>query len=338
MEIRKKIEGAILLEYFSGKLSGKQKVEVETWIAESKANEKQACDIYNIYYTMEILRTMQEANTMEALRNVRRKIAWHHLKTVGRWTQRVAALLFIPLFCTMLYRHILEKKTENVELRTSPGMVATAVLPDGSKVWLNADSRITYPSEFTSDRREIDLEGEAYFSVRKHRNRPFIVHTSSGAKIEVLGTEFNLEAYRKDEMINATLISGSIRFTYPSGNHRDSFVVLKPDESVRYNKATKQMVIKTINIQAQTAWKDGLVIFRNTPFKDALRILEKRFNAQFDVKNEKLYEHSYTGRFDTQQLPLILEHFRLSSGIRYRIIEPKRKEDTVQEKTIVEIF
>ena len=338
MKGKKKIEEGILLEYFSGKLSGKQKVDVETWIAESEANEQLARDIHYISYSMEVLRIMRETKTMEALRDVHHKIAWHRLTNAGRWAQRIAALLFIPLFCTMLYRHFLEKTAENVELRTSPGMVATAVLPDGSKVWLNADSRITYPSEFTSDCREIDLEGEAYFSVRKHRNRPFIVHTSSGAKIEVLGTEFNLEAYRKDEMINATLISGSVRFTYPSGNQGDSSVVLKPDESARYNKATKQMVIKTINIQAQTAWKDGLVIFRNTPFKDALRVLEKRFNAQFDVKNEKLYEHSYTGRFDTQQLPLILEHFRISSGIRYRIIEPKRKEDAVQEKTIVEIF
>lgn len=338
MEVRKKIEGAILLEYFSGKLSGKQKVEVETWIAESEANEKQACDIYNIYYTTEILKTMQEAKTMEALRRVRRKIAWRHLKTVGRWAQRIAALLFIPLFCTMLYRHFLEKTTENIELRTSPGMVATAILPDGSKVWLNADSRLTYPSEFTSERREVDLEGEAYFSIRKHRNRPFIVHTSAGTKVEVLGTEFNLEAYRKDEMINATLVSGSVRFTYPSDDHGEASVMLKPNESVRYNKTTKRVTFKTMRPETQIAWKDGLVIFRNTPFKDALRILEKRFNAQFDVKNQKLYEHSYTGRFDTQQLPLILEHFRLSSGIRYRIIEPKQKEDAVQEKTIVEIF
>ncbi|MDO4703846.1 FecR family protein [Tannerella sp.] len=338
METEKKIEGAILLEYFSGKLSGKQKVEVETWIAQSEANEQLAYDIHYIYYSTEILRTIRETKTMEALRNVHRKIVWRRLKTVGRWAQRIAALLFIPLFCTMLYRHFLEKTIEQVELRTSPGMVATATLPDGSKVWLNADSRITYPSEFIGNCREVNLDGEAYFSVHKHRNRPFIVHTSAGAKVEVLGTEFNLEAYRKDELVNATLVSGSVRFTYPSNDHGESSVVLKPDESVRYNRTTKQMVIKTINTQAQTAWKDGLVIFRNTPFKDALRILEKRFNAQFDVKNETLYEHSYTGRFDTQQLPLILEHFRLSSGIRYRIIEPKRKEDAVQEKTIVEIF
>lgn len=338
METGNKIDEAILLEYLSGKIFGKEKVDVETWIAQSETNEQLTRDIHYIYYSTEVLRTIREAKTIEALRNVRRKIIWRRLSTVGRWTQRIAAILFIPLFCVLLYQHLPEKTIGNVELHTSPGMVATTTLPDGSMVWLNADSRITYPSVFTGHCREVDLEGEAYFSVRKHRNRPFIVHTSSGAKVEVLGTEFNLEAYRKDELVNATLVSGSVRFTYPSGDHGEASIMLNPDEYVRYNKTTKHLILNTIIPETQTAWKDGLVIFRNTPFKDALRILEKRFNAQFDVKNNKLYEHSYTGRFDTQQLPLILEHFRISSGIRYRIIEPERKEDAAQEKTIVEIF
>ena len=171
METGNKIDEAILLEYLSGKIFGKEKVDVETWIAQSETNEQLARDIHYIYYSTEVLRTIREAKTIEALRNVRRKIVWRRLSTVGRWAQRIAAVLFIPLFCVLLYRHLPEKTTGNVELHTSPGMVATTTLPDGSMVWLNADSRITYPSVFTGHCREVDLEGEAYFSVRKNHNR-----------------------------------------------------------------------------------------------------------------------------------------------------------------------
>ena len=131
---------------------------------------------------------------------------------------------------------------------------------------------------------------------------PRFVFGKDAPKVEVLGTEFNLEAYRKDELVNATLVSGSVRFTYPSGDHGEASIVLNPDEYVRYNKTTKHLILNTITPETQIAWKDGLVIFRNTPFKDALRILEKRFNAQFDVKNNKLYKHSYTRQRDRKSV------------------------------------
>ena len=118
METGNKIDEAILLEYLSGKIFGKEKVDVETWIAQSETNEQLARDIHYIYYSTEVLRTIREAKTIEALRNVRRKIVWRRLSTVGRWAQRIAAVLFIPLFCVLLYRHLPEKTTGNVELHT----------------------------------------------------------------------------------------------------------------------------------------------------------------------------------------------------------------------------
>ena len=87
-----------------------------------------------------------------------------------------------------------------------------------------------------------------------------------------------------------------------------------------------------------TAWKDGLVIFRDTPFEEALNILDKRFNVEFIVKNDLLYENSFTGSFDGQHLHLILEHFRLSSGIQYKFVDPQTGVDRFSQKTIVELY
>lgn len=86
-------------------------------------------------------------------------------------------------------------------------------------------------------------------------------------------------------------------------------------------------------IPTQTSWKDGLVVFRNTPFNEALKVLSKRFNVEFIVKNDKLYNNSFTGPFDGQHLQLILEHFRLASGIQYRFIDPQTgQEGNIKEK------
>ena len=114
---------------------------------------------------------------------------------------------------------------------------------------------------------------------------------------------------------------------------------MKPNEEFTYNQYTKKVKVDKPYIPTQTSWTDGLVVFRNTPFNEALKVLSKRFNVEFIVKNDKLYNNSFTGPFDGQHLQLILEHFRLASGIQYRFIDPQTgQEGNIKEKTIVELY
>lgn len=340
MDTQKHIDEQALLDYFSGILSPVQKQEVEAWIQETEENRKIARDIEYIYFATDTINTIKSIDSTKALKEV--KVRFSKKENSKRsfilQLQRIAAILVIPLLISTLYYATKEEPVEFIEIRTNPGMVATVNLPDGSKVWLNSRSYLKHPQKFTGDTRNVEMEGEAYFSVQKDKSKKFIVNTPFNLKAEVLGTEFNMEAYKESNKVVTTLISGSVRLSFQNKNNTEETMIMKPNDEISYNSKTRGVSLSKPYLPTLTAWKDGLVIFRNTPFEDALNVLSKRFNVEFIVKNDLLYENSFTGPFDGQHLHLILEHFRLSSGIQYKFVDPETGTDKISEKTIVELY
>ncbi|QIU96859.1 FecR domain-containing protein [Bacteroides faecium] len=334
------INESVLLNYFTGELSPEHRKEVEEWIHLSEDNEKIARDIYQLYRAADTLNYMKQIDAPTAFEKVRNKIHKHQ-KTASwfMWGQRIAACLAIPLLAVSLYLTLKSTPTEYVILKTNPGMVAVTDLPDGSKVWLNSGSSLKYPVKFENDTRSVELNGEAYFSVCKDKSKRFIVTTPFQIQTEVLGTEFNIEAYQKDSVVKTTLVSGSVRLSFLGKDNREQSHVIKPNEEFAYNPKTKETKTEVLYVRTYTAWKDGEVVFRNTPLSEALKILSKRFNAEFIVKDSTLYNSSFTGVFDSQHLPLILEHFRLAAEIQYKFLEPKKGQDeSIEKKTRIELY
>lgn len=338
--MQKHIDEHILLSYYSGTLSADQKREVETWLQDSEENRKIARDVHYIYMATDTLNTIKEVNSADALIQVKKRFRKSKKTGYLVWFQRVAAILILPLLISTIYFATEKEPVEYIEVKTNPGMVATLDLPDGSKVWLNSGSYLKHPKKFTGDTRTVELDGEAYFSVHKDKSKKFIVNTPFDLKAEVLGTEFNMEAYKENNQVTTSLVSGSVRLSFLNKENNEESLIMKPDDEVAYNIKTKGIKTNTSYLPTQTAWKDGLVIFRNTTFEEALKILSKRFNTDFIVKNDLLYENSFTGTFSGQHLTLILEHFRLSSDIQYKYIDPEisQDKDKISEKTIVELY
>lgn len=332
----------MLPDYVSGTLSESENKEVEQWIDESEENLKIARDIYAIYVASDAINTIQQLDAPLALGKVKKKIHRKKVKEVSlfTWMQRIAAVLFIPLMITLGYYMIRKEPVEYIEIRTNPGMVAKVNLPDGTNVWLNSDSYIRHPHKFTGKKREVEMEGEVYFEVQKDKSKQFIVHTPNDFSAEVLGTEFNIEAYKNTNLIRTTLVSGSVKLTYSNKENEKESRILSPSEDFIYNTRTKNAELTQSYIPTLTAWKDGKVILRRTPFEEVLRILGKRFNVDFIVKNVKLYDGTYNATIDGQHLSLILEFLRMSSGIQYRFIDPEPEENEykIMEKTIVELY
>lgn len=340
MDMQKQIDEHILLNYFTGSLSADQKQEVEQWLQESEENRKLARDVQYIYMATDTLNTIKEVNSAEALEQVKKKFRKPNNTNYLVWFQRVAAILVFPLLVSTIYFITKKEPAEYIEVKTNPGMVATLNLPDGSKVWLNSGSYLKHPQKFTGDTRTVELDGEAYFSVQKDKSKRFIVNTPFDLKAEVLGTEFNIEAYKGSNQVTTSLISGSVKLSFRNKENEEESFIMKPDDEVAYNIKNKGIKTNTSYLPTQIAWKDGLVVFRNTSFEEALKILDKRFNTKFIIKNDLLYENSFTGTFSGQHLTLILEHFRLSSGIQYKFIDPEINPDKgkISEKTIVELY
>ena len=209
-------------------------------------------------------------------------------------------------------------------------------LADGTKVALNSSSSLRYPEIFVGDERVVSLRGEAYFEVAKDAEHRFIVHTPHHSQIEVLGTSFNVEAYENDEEITTTLVEGRVNFYY---NNRETqtkqLVSLQPNEKLVYQCDSHEVDLRPTSCLAETAWKDGKIVFRNTTLRDGLKTLAKRYNVEFIIKNPKGLDDPFTGTFTNQRLERILQYFSISSHIRWRYVDGG---DINETKSKIEIY
>lgn len=338
MDQSTKINEALLLRYFDGEVTMDEKLEVESWLASSEENKKLAKQLYYLSFATKTVDTLKRTDAQVALKQVRGRMRQRQQMQWRQWTQRAAAFLAIPLLLSTMYLFFYANERDKVnfiEIRTNPGMITSMTLPDGTYVTLNSNSSITYPSRFDGDSRDIHLDGEAFFKVTKDTHHPFIVKTPQKAVIKVYGTQFNVEAYAIDEKITATLVEGSIAMAYenPKSNWAEQEIL--PGQEIVYTATQQHIKVAQADVEVSTSWKDGKLIFRDTPFKEVLRMLSKRFDVDFVVKNPKCYEASFTGLLEKQRLERILEYISVSSTIKFKYAESN---DIHQERQKIEVY
>ncbi len=170
----------------------------------------------------------------------------------------------------------------NHTLKVPRGAEYTLILADGSKVFLNAESQIQYPVTFQGNVRQVYLEGEAYFEIEKDQERPFIVATS-GIQLKVLGTAFAVRAYSEENEVLATLVEGRVRVV--AG---DQQVDLLPNEQAAWEKTTEELRIAEVNVDLFMGWKEGRLVFDNTPLAQILKELGRWYDLEIEYENLNL--------------------------------------------------
>ena len=331
----------ILIRYINGMLTEEEAAEVKNWRAASLENEKL---LEQVYFTAQVasrLKVMRTVNPDEALSRFKSRIHKKEkrlaLRQVLGVIQRAAAVLFIPVFLLSAYLFIQQGQgnVRTLAVRTNPGVVSAFDLPDGSKVWLNANSELRYLSDFNADTRTVELTGQGYFEVTKNAHKPFIVKADKDYSVEVLGTSFNVSAYKDESMIETTLVEGSVKLNVVSGGKRMT-QMLKPNEKAEYQKGAGKIKVFDVNTEYDTAWKNGEIIFRNHPMDKVLETLERHYHVVFEVKDNEILKSIITARFKDEQLPQVLEYLKLASGIQYAIHKPTVK-DSGSGTSVVEI-
>jgi len=151
-----------------------------------------------------------------------------------------------------------------------------AVLPDGTKVWLNAESSLRYPTSFVTNEREVELTGEGYFEVTPDAKRPFIVKTAK-QQLKVLGTEFNLNAYTNESTTVTTLIEGSVQLMSKGSAFRQ---MLKPNQQASLQES--KYTINKVDVEPYSAWKDGEFRFKATPLPEVIKQLQRWYDLDVD--------------------------------------------------------
>ncbi len=177
------------------------------------------------------------------------------------------------------------------------GSSSKIVLTDGSTVWLNAGSRLLYPSNFTGKTREVVLFGEAYFKVASNIEKPFIVKTSE-LEIKALGTEFNVSAYPEDKIIQTVLKSGSVSIKITVSGKNEQEILLFPNQLASFNKETKQSVISNVNTDFYTLWTNGLLCFENQDLNRVIKSLERFYNIKIQFEEPLTGGIKISGKLD----------------------------------------
>jgi transmembrane sensor len=196
-------------------------------------------------------------------------------------------------------------------ITTPRGGKYQVVLPDGSKVWLNAASALRFPIAFSGKERKVELSGEAYFEVIKDKSKPFIVALTSvsgeydgSGEIEVLGTHFNVNAYEEEPKVSTTLLEGSIKFSASAKNKIRNSKVLTPGQQAVVNKNANDIsIVTTEDPEASIAWVNGKFSFEKTNLTSVMRELSRWYNIQVTYEGNVETNTLYTGKVD-RMIPL----------------------------------
>jgi transmembrane sensor len=362
MSVKEKIED-VLWKYFEGETEGAEERMISDWLDENKQNRQLFSVMKKAYVEIEADALQDDAhveraydkfidhiNRLELEQNSKRKEKHYFMRSaLIRYASVAAIIIGVGLLAFVVgSQKPFSHKQKKYLVEVPYGSRTSMVLPDGSKIWLNAGSKFKYYDNFGKKTRDVYLEGEAFFEVVK-KNQPFIVHTSH-IDIKVLGTSFNVKSYPDDNKIEATLVEGNIMIERKESNHP---LYLKPHEKLTYSKSSKSyeirderdhneisgqnrkelnkvqgekishqiQIYKNVNTEVCTAWRDGKLIINDESLEDLAKILERKYDIKFKFKDDKLKHYSYTGTLRDFPLEQVLHALELTSPVHYSIRE-----------------
>ncbi len=309
-------------------MSSDEKDEFLLWLKTSAENEKsfqkyrKIWEQNNSYISLEDIRTdklnvltkVQAKNTIQINRSRRQLLLY-----------KIAAILAIPVTFALSWYFIGQNNdTETVasaaycEIVAPKGHVAKCILPDGSQVWVNTNSTLTYnTASFNKEIREIQLSGEAYFEVAKNKEKPFKVITPI-ANINVTGTSFNVKAYPESKAFETVLAEGGIEMIL--NNSTNQKINLIPGEKALYEVDKKEISVEKVEADYFTSWRNGDLLFKDATLNDLVQELERIYDIKFHLENQELGEFRFRGMFSyNNNIIEALEKIKRTANIDYYI-------------------
>jgi len=335
---------AIIIAFLSGKATDEDITNLEDWVKLSTQNHEYYLQLKNIWESSDNHFAPEDISSEKAFQNVLNQI---DIPKPGFWYywQRIAAILVIPLIVGGLVWSrftVSNGKSDSPivynEVTAAYGTRSALKLADGSRVWLNSGSSLTYPDKFVNHKRIVKLKGEAYFEVHSDVSRPFIVETKS-MSVTATGTKFNVQAFDKVNQIEVSLASGKVLVKKLSDeNNRNSITNLVPNQHLKYDTKTDQKEIDNENVYRYIAWKDGKLIFRNESLSEIALKISQLYNVEIIVQGKGLEDYKFRATFQDESLEEILKLLKLTSPIDYREIERSPLPDGSFPKKKIIIF
>lgn len=334
----------IIHKYFLGTASEEERRNVLAWVKESSAHKQ----FFQQQEAAFLFGSMPDANPshtalaqmLDTISPKRRKLRFLNAVAVA------AAIFVLGSFIWILHDNNrlsdqvasltvqnekliavppLEQSEAILDYKVNPGVKGTIILPDGSEVILNSASTLRTPALFEDGKRVVELEGEGYFKVRSNPDWPMYVRTLKGVTVKVTGTEFNLSSYSDDTALKLTLVRGKVSLL---DEKTEKEVSVRENEEVIIGTGSKleQPTRKAADMHLNTSWKDGYLVFDNTPIREVIKKMERWYGVQITVSDARVMDNHFTASFRSESLQQILTLLEITCGIKSKIKSPTEVE------------
>lgn len=252
-----------------------------------------------------------ESGSMEIRRQKARRVLYN--------SARIAALLLIGLVLGIGINTF--RKTDAITLtsKAPKGSISQMILPDSTIVYLNSGSELKYTQKGSRREREVFLDGEALFQVNENKNRPFVVHTTA-YDVEVTGTEFNVMAYKDDKETVTTLVRGSVIIPSTDQFKMSSDKILVPNQQLLYNRENHSVSMTKVDTRYFTSWTDNKLIFINMSLEKLVKLLERKYGVDIEVKDKSILNYHYDGTITNESILEVMELLKATLPIQFKVV------------------
>ncbi len=311
----------IIIKYFQNLETKEERGELEKWLAKDKQNGKLFAEAFQIYTLASGQPGSLHPDPEKAWMRIRQRIA-NPVHPLNQWFRKVkysaaaVLLMLIGFSAFWLYKGSLDDEIlqQYTQITAPLGQKTQVLLPDSSQVWLNSGSTLKYQGDFNLKRREVLLNGEAFFEVKKNRSKMFRVKTGK-LNVDVYGTAFNVKNYQTDDFQEITISEGLVGISGANKEIRK----LTAGEQALLNNETNKISFTEINPEVVSSWRNNELIFDNTPLEEAIKYLERWYGVQITIDRAMRGKHKYTFKIKTESLKEMLELMKVMTPLEYEI-------------------
>ena len=316
----------LMIRLFQNDLDSAGQKELEEWISLSPENRKYFEDEQEIWFSAEDNQSLSKYDKDKAFELFRKRVT--KVSTVSRFRRYICVgmkyaaelvIVGILMFTAFFYsRNRVTSRFADVVMEAPRGGLAKLNLPDGSRVWLNSNSKIIYSQGFGITDRKLQLIGEGYFEVKKNSKLPFSIQ-SGNFLIHDLGTQFNVRNYSSDAEVEITLTEGKVSFQ--DSRNIKTVYYLQPNQKAVIAKASGLVKFENCNASMNSQWTNGQLIFNGQSMQYLIQTLERSYDVKINVANQKIMKCHFYGDFIRQEQSLndVLNALSSTGKFRYRI-------------------
>jgi len=321
----------LIIDYAEKRISDRGLAELREWVEQSPENLSQFRNTLKVlesakqYFKKEPAPQRVWDAIEHQIQNSQQSHPIINPATPYTWMAYAAIVLLVSAIVLFFHENLFQARPTNpvfTEIRNPNGKRSRVTLPDGSVIFLNAASMIKYEKSFDAAVREVYLEGEAFFDVEHDQSRPFIVKSGT-VNTTVLGTSFNIRAFKDDGKVAVTVQSGKVGVTLSRDGSQKFLQYLLPGQQLDINAVNGDYSFNTLNASNAAAWKDSKIVFDNKPLDEIALTLERWYNIKVELSHPQHSTSGYTAKFDNLPLNQVMDILSQLTGCSYSFQQNK---------------